>query len=112
MVDPHEKLRSLARNDAPFIRAEVAGEPSPSDGAKLDRKTRAIARLAALVALDAPDAAYARSVREAIDVGTEPRELVELLISLAPTVGVARIVGAAPRIAAAIGYHIDEAFEA
>jgi 4-carboxymuconolactone decarboxylase len=110
MLDPQEKLRLLARDDAAFIQAEITGDPHPQDGYALDPKTLALARLVALIALDAPDAAYGRSVREAIDAGAEHQELVEVLIALAPSVGVARVVAAAPRLAAAIGFSVDEAF--
>src|SRR4249919_3472069 len=112
MLGPEERLRLLACNAAEFIRTEIAGEPGRSADRVLDRKTRALVQLGALVALDAPQAAYGRSVPAALHEGATADELVCVLITVAPSVGIARLVAAAPKIAAAVGYDIDAALEA
>lgn len=43
--------------------------------------------------------------------GATVEEIVGVLIAVAPTVGVARIVSAAPELALAVGYDIDSALE-
>jgi alkylhydroperoxidase/carboxymuconolactone decarboxylase family protein YurZ len=89
----------------------LAGTPRPRVEDKLDEKTTALVRLGALVAMDAPEAAYGRVVRAALGAGITLDELVEVLTAVAPSVGVARIVAAAPKLASAAGYDIDAALE-
>jgi alkylhydroperoxidase/carboxymuconolactone decarboxylase family protein YurZ len=43
--------------------------------------------------------------------GVTADEIVGALIVVAPLVGLARVTSAAPAIAAALGYDLDEAFE-
>ena len=43
---------------------------------------------------------------------SESQEIVGVLIAVAPTVGLARVVSAAPELALAIGYDVDAALEA
>ena len=43
--------------------------------------------------------------------GAQVEEVVDVLLSVAPAVGSARIVAVAPRIAASIGYDLSEAYE-
>ena len=47
----------------------------------------------------------------ALASGATVDEIVGVLIAVAPTVGLARVVSAAPAVAAAIGYDIDAALE-
>ena len=81
-----------------------------SDGC-VDEKTASLARLAALVALRAAPASYKRSVDTAIAAGATAEDMVDTLTAVAPTVGLARVVSAAPGLALALGYDIDRALE-
>ena len=77
----------------------------------MDEKTASLARLAALVALHAPPASYERGVGAALAAGATADEVVDTLTAVAPTVGLARVVSAAPGLALALGYDIDHALE-
>jgi 4-carboxymuconolactone decarboxylase len=77
----------------------------------LDQKTRALACVAAYVALGASAETYDRAVEAAAASGASPDEIVGVLFAVAPAVGIARVVTAAPRLAAAMGYDIDRAIE-
>ena len=72
---------------------------------------RALARLAAYVALDASAHAYQRAVEVAVRSGSSPDEMVGVLFAVAPVVGVARVVSAAPKLASAMGFDVDRAIE-
>lgn len=69
-------------------------------------------RLAVLVALGAPPSAYADEVAAAGAAGVGADEIVATLAVVGSSVGLARTVAAAPAIAAAIGYDLDDALEA
>ena len=56
-------------------------------------------------------ASYKRSVDTAIAAGATAEEMVDTLTAVAPTVGLARVVSAAPGLALALGYDIDRALE-
>jgi alkylhydroperoxidase/carboxymuconolactone decarboxylase family protein YurZ len=80
-------------------------------GRELDRKTRALVCLAAHVALGASDDVYDGTVETAIMSGASPDEIIGVLYAVAPAVGAARVVSAAPQLASAMGYDIDRAIE-
>jgi 4-carboxymuconolactone decarboxylase len=71
----------------------------------------ALARLAAHVALGAPARAYERAVTTAVRSGASPDEMIGVLFAVAPAVGVARVVSAAPKLASAMGFDVDRAIE-
>lgn len=111
-LGPADKLRLLAGNDDAFVHAQIAEEPAASDPAgPLDERTRHLLRLAALVALDATETAYAHVVNDAMRAGATRDEIVDALIAVASTVGVTRVVAASARLAAALGYTVDPALE-
>lgn len=93
--------------------AAISRPTSPDlDVAPLDGRTDALLRLAALIALDAPPSSYATVVESALRAGARVEDLLAVLVALAETVGSARIVSAAPRIALAAGYDVEAALEA
>jgi hypothetical protein len=69
----------------------------------LDGRELVIARLAALVAVDAPATSYLLNAGTATDVGVTLEDLQGVLIAVAPIVGTTRIVAAATNIAKALG---------
>ena len=73
----------------------------------LDPKTRAFARLGASVALGANTSGFQSDVDAALAAGASVGEVVGVLIAVAPTVGVAKLVLAAPALGLAIGYDTD-----
>lgn len=105
-----ETLRRLAALDP-----EVVSPPDvpdrDSDRHGLDERTAALARLAALIALDAPPASYRRTVHVALAGGASVEDVVDTLAVVARTVGLVRVVAAAPGLADAAGYDVDAALE-
>jgi 4-carboxymuconolactone decarboxylase len=77
----------------------------------VDEKTASLARVAVVVALRGAPAAYERSVETALAAGATAEEVVDTLTAVAPAVGLARVVSAAPRLALSLGYDIDDALE-
>jgi 4-carboxymuconolactone decarboxylase len=74
----------------------------------LDPKTYALVKIASLVAMNAAPASYVWNVELAKGAGVTPEEITGVLIALAPTVGLARIIPAATEISFALGYEIGE----
>ena len=64
-----------------------------------------------LISVDAPDAALQWGVAEALGAGASIAEVVASLVALGPTLGSVRLVASAPRLALALGWDIDAAFE-
>ena len=112
MAKHEEALRDLAVNDERFVENVLAMQLANIEASGLDPKTHALARLGALIALDAAPASYQWNVGMALAAGATVDEVVGVLIAVAPTVGLARAVSAAPELALAIGYDIDAALEA
>src|SRR4051794_8159778 len=82
------------------------------DASGLDRKTHAMVRLAALLAVDAAESSYNASAELALASGASLDEIVGILIAVAPTIGLGRVVSAAPGLGLALGYDVDAALEA
>jgi 4-carboxymuconolactone decarboxylase len=99
-------------NDERLIEEGLSIKLSDVDGSGLDPKTHAVARLGALIALDAAPASYQWDASIAFAAGVTEEEIVGVLIAVAPVVGVAKAVSAAQELALAIGYDIDADLEA
>src|SRR4051795_9152242 len=74
----------------------------------LDARTFALAKIAALIALDAPPASYAWHVANAVDDGATPEDILGVLRAVAPQVGGARVVAAAPELMTALGLDLPD----
>ena len=72
----------------------------------LDANALLAARIAALVAVDAPAASYLMHVGPAIDSGVTVEQIQDILIGIAPVVGTPRTVSAAVKITEALGIAI------
>jgi alkylhydroperoxidase/carboxymuconolactone decarboxylase family protein YurZ len=104
-VDPAEELlRRLAVNDEKSVDIVLAGGSEQRVDAALLPKVDLLVRLGALVAVGAATASLQYTVERALDAGATEAELVGVLVAVAPTVGLARVVATAPKLAAAIGY--------
>ena len=107
-VDPAEELlRRLALNDEQSVDTVLATGSGPGVEAALVPKVDLLVRLGALLAVGAGTASLRRTVELAQSAGATESELVGVLVAVAPTVGLARVVSTAPRLAAAIGYDAD-----
>lgn len=64
----------------------------------LDPKTHALCNLATLVSIDAPLASYAWHTKVAVESGCTVDDFVGVLVAIAPTVGLSRVVAAASKL--------------
>lgn len=69
----------------------------------MDERTLIQARIAALVAMDAPAISYLAHINPAIKADFTVEQLQDLLVAIAPVVGTARVMSAAGHIARAFG---------
>jgi 4-carboxymuconolactone decarboxylase len=107
-----ELLRRLTANEEDSVRMVLSLRPEVTGGCPafdraLTPRVRMLVRLAALVALDASTASLRWAVELASCAGADDDEIVAVLTTVAPEVGVARIVATAPRLALAIGYDVE-----
>ena len=107
-----ETLRSLALNDEGFLEEVLGMGHDTVEVSRLDKKTHALVRLGAAFAIDAAPSSYQSTIDMALAAGAHVDEIVGTLIAVAPTVGVARVVSAAPELALALGYDVEAALEA
>ena len=105
VVDYTERLRSLAVNDARFVEkvSQVGGECLG-----LDPKSLALVRLGGLVAVGGAVPSYGELSDAAVSAGASTNEIVDVLVGLIPIVGLPCVVAAAPKIALALGYDVEE----
>ena len=100
-------LRLLAINDEHFAEECVTRVVS----AKLDPKTLTLVRLAALVAVGGAAPSYGAEADAAVSAGATAAEIVEVLLGIVSVVGLPCVVAAAPSLAMALGYDINDALE-
>ena len=110
-----DRLRRLTISDGRYLEEVMGGReraavdaPPHSD---LEPSTRALVRVAALVALDGPSSAFDGAVTSALAAGASADDIVDALIAVGPTVGSALLVSAAPKVAMALGYDVGADLE-
>jgi alkylhydroperoxidase/carboxymuconolactone decarboxylase family protein YurZ len=108
MADYQSALRKLAVRDQAYVEQVGIDRPHSVVG-KPDRPTRALIRLAALIASGGEQPSYQDAVERAILDGASPDDVVGTLIAVAPMTGIDRVVAAAPKVGLALGYDVDEA---
>lgn len=109
--DPFRRLRMLAMSDEGCIDEVLSMQSDDAEAAGLDGRSFALVRLGALLALDAASSSYQATVASALAAGATTEEVVGVLVAVAPVVGTARVVAAAPEIGIALGYDVEAAFE-
>ena len=112
MIEYQERLRSLALSDDHFVESVLGMGQDTIEVSRLDPKTHALVRLAALLAVDGGQSSYNASVEVALAFGASFDEIVGILIAVAPAVGLGRVVSAAPELGLALGYDVEAALEA
>ena len=108
-VDYTDRLRFLGLNDARF--AEGAVGPVDAGPMVLDPKTLELVRIAALVAVGGAVPSYGAQADSAVSAGATAAEIVDVLVGVIPVVGLPCVVAAAPKLALALGYDLDDALE-
>jgi 4-carboxymuconolactone decarboxylase len=107
-AETYETLSGISAGDPSLLDTAMGLREPDLRGTGLDARTSALARIAALIAVDGPPAAYAWLVTKAIDDGATPEDLLGVLRAVAPQVGAARVVGGALEIMVALGLaHAD-----
>ncbi len=101
-------LRLLALNDEDSVGRVLATGAEREFAAALSPKVDLLVQLAALLALGAPTTSLRATVRRAVAAGASEGELVDVLVAVAPAVGLARVVAGASRLATAMGYDLDD----
>ena len=107
MAADEEMLRRIAIHDPGCLEGILSGD----ERIALEPMTCALIRVAGLLSVDAPQASLSWGVSEALESGATPSDVIGALLSIAPELGSARVVAAAPRLALALGWDIDAALE-
>jgi 4-carboxymuconolactone decarboxylase len=104
-----EALRKLATiheglvQDKARLRLDLTKTPA------LDPKTAALLALAVAVAIGSSSLYLRWSASRALAAGAGAEEITDVLLVIAPVAGLARVVSAAPDLAAALGYDVEAA---
>ncbi len=104
-------FRRLTLGDRALLSALEGPDGRRLGAPRLDELSESLLRIGALIALDAPPSSYRAEVDAALASGASLEELLAVLIAVALPVGSAKVFSAAPRIALAAGYDVDEALE-
>lgn len=95
-------LQRIAGMDPTALERLIGKSSDALEASRLDPKAYALARIAALVALDGSPASFVWEVRDAQGHGVSDVDLFGLLVAIAPIVGSPRIVSAAAEISYAL----------
>jgi 4-carboxymuconolactone decarboxylase len=115
MASQWDSIRRLSLHDQSYLDGVRSGAGRGAEGASLDARGCSLGRMAALFALDASETSYGWAASSALASGVTAEELVDLLMALAPVIGSARVVAAAPKLGLALGYDVEadiESFDA
>jgi 4-carboxymuconolactone decarboxylase len=104
-----EILRKLAIVDEGLIDDQPGRGLDMPGSWVLDPKTAALVRVGALAAIGSPPVCLEWSTTRALAAGATEDEIIDVLLAIAPVIGLGRIVGAAPGVADALGYDIEAA---
>jgi 4-carboxymuconolactone decarboxylase len=91
-------------DETPVLNLLAAMTAESMETSSLDEQSLMLARLAALVAVDAPPASYLLNLGAAGEAGVDEEQVRGVLAAVAPVVGTARVASAAGNIARALGF--------
>jgi alkylhydroperoxidase/carboxymuconolactone decarboxylase family protein YurZ len=100
-----ERLRRLAINDPTFVASESCQGTLQLQ--KMDAKTLALVRIAAVTAVGGAVPSFGAEADAATASGATADEIVDVLVSLVPVLGLPCVVAAAPKLALALGHDIE-----
>jgi alkylhydroperoxidase/carboxymuconolactone decarboxylase family protein YurZ len=92
--------------DTPVLDTLAVMTAASLENSDLSPRELMIARVAALVAVDAPAASYAFNIEAAAEIGLTIDDAEDILVAVAPIVGTARIVSATTNLAEGLGLAI------
>ena len=111
-MQKHEiTLCKIAIADDRYVEEVLSNDRANLTASTLDAKAHALVRLGALIAIDAETPAYMWTLEAARRAGASDDELVGCLLAAMPTLGLARIVSAAPKLGLAMGFDVASALE-
>ena len=107
----HEILRRLTMIDEGFVKGRAGLGLGLAEVSALDARSAALLRLAAAVAIGSPGACLEWSTGRALAAGATEDEIADVLVAVAPVVGLSWVVAAAPEVATALDYDVVAALE-
>jgi len=112
MSEARDLLLRLAAHDESSLRAVLVPtpefDPESELGRPLDRRTRVLVRLAALLSVGASTTSLRWATELATAAGVDEDAVIAVLVSAAGSVGAARVVSSAPRLALALGFDVEQ----
>ena len=111
MTPAGDSLVRLAIHDDAYVESVLARGLRDTSASGLDARAQALARVAALVAVDAAPSVYMGAVESGLSAGATLDDMVGVLIALLPSIGADRVALAAPKLGLALGFDVDEALE-
>jgi len=105
LVANRKKVQSMS-DDTPVLDTLAEITAASIAHSNLSAREHMIARIAAMVAVDAPPASYLLNAGTATDVGITLEDVQGILIAVAPLAGTTRVVSASGNIARALGFAI------
>ena len=96
-------LGQMAENNPALIESLIGAHIQNIENSGLDPKLHSLVRIASLITLGAPAASFAAQIALAREAGATADEITGVLVAVAPTAGMPRVVAAAPEIAHALG---------
>jgi alkylhydroperoxidase/carboxymuconolactone decarboxylase family protein YurZ len=101
-----DSLESLANAEESIIESLLAMQLHNLEESGFDPRTYSLIKIAVLIALDAPPASYMAQIAFALEAGVSPEEIVNVLVAVAPQVGLPKVAAAAPEIMLALGLEL------
>jgi len=102
-----DTLEALAAAEDDIIASLLAMQLHNLEESGLEPRTYSLVKIATLIAIGAPQASYVAQVAFAIEGGVTPDEIVNLLVTVAPQVGLPKVIAAAPQIMLALGLELE-----
>jgi alkylhydroperoxidase/carboxymuconolactone decarboxylase family protein YurZ len=102
-------LRALSIGDEVCLHELLSG--GPDRRSSIDHRVACLVRLSVVIATDATQPAYQREVQRCLDAGASADEILDVLLTVAANIGASRVISAAPKLAMALGYDVDEGLE-
>jgi alkylhydroperoxidase/carboxymuconolactone decarboxylase family protein YurZ len=97
-----QALSMLALGQVAALEEATGMREQLRQSSSLDPRAFSLVKIAALIAQDAPPASYLWQVAAALDAGCSARDILGVLVAIAPQVGMPRVVAAAPEIMVAL----------
>jgi 4-carboxymuconolactone decarboxylase len=107
-ADTREAFAGLAVGRVEVLESALGLREAPTHATGLDPRTFGLVKVAALVAIDAPPAAYAWQISDAVGAGATAEDILGVLKAIAPQIGGPRVIAAAPEIMLSLGLTLPD----